>query len=227
MLPGLILQHAATGPPGRLGEWADSRGLPYRVHDSGDAPPDVDPREFAFVASLGSALSANQADVEWVAAEIALLRRAVENDVPVLGLCWGGQALSVALGGAVGPAPFHEKDWIAVASADPEVPGGPWLHYHTEIFTVPGGAIELARSPAGPAAFRVGPHLGLQFHPEADAEMANVWAAKDPDQTERSCAELAASGERWERPALDLAMVLFDAWWARAGASAPRSTLSA
>ncbi len=67
---------------------------------------------------------------------------------------------------------------------DPEIPGGPWLHYHTEIFTVPRDAAEIARSPAGPAAFRIGPHLGLQFHPEADAQMAEVWAAKDPDQTD-------------------------------------------
>ena len=225
MRPGLILQHAHTGPPGRLGEWADSRGLPYRVHDSSDAPPDFDPREFAFIASLGSARSANDTEVEWVATEIALLRTAVDADVPVLGLCWGGQALAAALDGTVGPAPFHEKDWIAVASADPEIPGGPWLHYHTEVFTVPPGAVELARSPAGPAAFRIGPHLGLQFHPEADAGMAGVWAAKDPDQTDASRSELDGSGERWNDPARELAMALFDAWWARA--SAPSSAISA
>ena len=225
MRPGLILQHAHTGPPGRLGEWADARGLPYRVHDSSQSPPDFDPREFGFIASLGSARSANDTEVEWVAAEIALLRRAVDADVPVLGLCWGGQALSAALDGTVGPAPFHEKDWIAVVSADPEIPGGPWLHYHTEVFTVPRGAVELARSPAGPAAFRIGPHLGLQFHPEADAEMAGVWAAKDPDQTDASRSELDRAGDRWNDPARELAMTLFDAWWARA--SAPSSAISA
>jgi GMP synthase-like glutamine amidotransferase len=225
--PGLILQHAGTGPPGRLGAWAELRGLPYQVHDSSEVPPEFDPREFAFIASLGSARSANETDVEWVAAEIELLRHAVDTGVPVLGLCWGGQALSSALGGAVSAAPFHEKDWIAIASVDPEIPSGPWLHYHTEVFTVPRGATELARSPAGPAAFRIGPHLGLQFHPEADAEMAGVWAAKDPDQTDASRAALAASGERWDTGAWDLAVMLFDAWWARAGAHAPRSTLSA
>jgi GMP synthase-like glutamine amidotransferase len=227
VLPGLILQHARTGPPGRLGGWADTRGLPYRVHDSSEAAPEFDPREFSFIGSLGSALSVNETDVPWIAAEIELLRRAVDHGVPVLGLCWGGQALSAALGGTVGAAPFHEKDWIAVASGDPEIPGGPWLHYHTEIFTVPSGAVELARSPAGPAAFRLGPHLGLQFHPEADAQMADVWAAKDPNQTDESRAALAASGELWDRPAGDLAMTLFDAWWARAGAGSAHSAISA
>ncbi|HET9123550.1 MAG TPA: type 1 glutamine amidotransferase [Solirubrobacteraceae bacterium] len=227
MRPGIILQHAPTGPPGRLGEWAQARGIPYEVHRSWETPPELDPREYGFIASLGSAHSANDIEVEWVAAEIALLRRAVEEDVPVLGLCWGGQALSAALDGTVGPAPFHEKDWVAVASADPEIPGGPWLHYHTEIFTVPRGAAELARSPAGPAAFRLGPHLGLQFHPEADADTAHVWAAKDPAQTEQTRERLVAAGERWDAPARELAMALFDAWWARAGSLASRSAIRA
>jgi GMP synthase-like glutamine amidotransferase len=206
--------------------WAESRAIPYRLHRSWEVIPELDPREYAFIASLGSARSVNETDVEWVAAEIALLRRAVEADVPVLGLCWGGQALSAALEGAVGPAPFQEKNWIAVTSDDPEIPSGPWLHYHTDVFTVPRGAVELARSPAGPAAYRIGPHLGLQFHPEADAGMAGVWAAKDPDQTEASRAELAAAGERWNAPAGDLAMTLFDAWWARASAPTPHSAVS-
>jgi GMP synthase-like glutamine amidotransferase len=218
MLPGLILQHAETGPPGRLGAWAQARGIPYEVHRSWEAPPELDPREFAFIAPLGSALSANATDVDWVAAEIELLRRAVELDVPVLGLCWGGQALAAALDGTVGPAPFPEKGWLAVASADPDIPGGPWLHYHTEIFTVPPGAVELARSPAGPAAFRLGPHLGLQFHPEADGAIAHSWAAKDPDQTERSIAELDEQAARWDAGAAKLADQLFDRWWASVGA---------
>jgi GMP synthase-like glutamine amidotransferase len=227
VLPGLILQHASTGPPGRLGAWADARGMPYQVHDSTEVAPEFDPREFSFIASLGSARSANETDIPWIAAEIELLGHAVDAGVPVLGLCWGGQALSAALGGTVSEAPFHEKDWIAVASTDPEIPAGPWLHYHTEIFTVPRDAAEIARSPAGPAAFRIGPHLGLQFHPEADAPMAEVWAAKDPDQTDASRAALAESGERWNGPARELAETLFDAWWARARAQSPHSTLSA
>ncbi len=227
MLPGLILQHAETGPPGRLGEWAELRGMPCQVHDSSQATPEFDPREFSFIASLGSYHSVNETDLPWIAAEVDLLRRAVDANVPVLGLCWGGQALAVALGGTVTAAPFQEKGWVAVASGDPEVPGGPWLHYHIEIFTVPAGAVEIARSPAGPAAFRIGPHLGLQFHPEADAEMAGVWAAKDPDQTDGSRAELAEAGARWDGPARDLAVAMFDAWWARANAWSPHSALSA
>jgi GMP synthase-like glutamine amidotransferase len=213
MRPGLILQHAVTGPPGRLGSWADDRGIDYRVHLSSESAPDFDPAQFGFIASLGSAHSVNDRELEWIATEVELLRRAVAADVPVLGLCWGGQALASALGAPVQAAPLHEKGWLAVTSEDAAIPDGPWLHYHTEIFGVPRGAVALARSPAGPAAFRTGKHLGLQFHPEADLPMAIGWAAKDPDQTDASRARFTAEGERWDRPAGTLAYALFDAWW--------------
>lgn len=212
---GLILQHAVTGPPGRLGAWADDRGLAHRVHRSWESSPaELEPADYGWIASLGSAHSADATDPAWVGEEVDLLRRAVAADVPVLGLCWGGQALSLALGGRVGRSPHPEKGWIAIASVDPAIPGGPWLHYHTEVFTVPACAVELARSPAGPAAFRFGPHLGVQFHPEADAQMAHVWGAKDPDQTPDSVAALDGEGDRCSAPAATLAARLFDGWWA-------------
>jgi GMP synthase-like glutamine amidotransferase len=213
MRPGVILQHADTGPPGRLAEWARERGIAFRVHRSWETAPDFDPAQTGWVASLGSTHSVNDAEPAWITTEVALLARAVEAQTPVLGLCWGGQALAAALGGIVGPAPAPEIGWLAVVSTDPEIPAGPWLHYHQEIFTVPDGAIELARSPVGPSAFRVGPHLGLQFHPEADATVAAQWAAADPHQTAASRAALAAAGARWDAPARALAFALFDGWF--------------
>lgn len=63
---------------------------------------------------------------------------------------------------------------------DDRVPTGPWLQYHFELMRVPPCAHELARSPKGRAAFGYGPHLGLQFHPEADAPMVERWAYIDP-----------------------------------------------
>ena len=176
-----------------------------------------------WIASLGSAHSVNDPEPTWISTEVALLGRAVDAGTPVLGLCWGGQALAAALGGVVGPAPAAENGWLAVRSTDPAIPAGPWLHYHSEIFTVPDGATELARSPAGPGAFRLGPHLGLQFHPEADAARAAVWAAKDPDQSAASRITLAAAGARWGPPARALAFALFDGWFASIAEPGPPS----
>ena len=148
--PGLILQHGLDGPPARLGEWLSARGIPFVVHHVWKRPA-PDPANYAFVASLGSDCSAADTD-GWVPGEIETLRRAVAADVPVLGLCFGGQALSVALGGGVETLRTPEIGWLAVQGDDDTIPPGPWLQYHFDLMHLPPGATELARSPAGPSA---------------------------------------------------------------------------
>jgi len=215
--PALILQHGEYGPPARLGEWLRERELPFVVHRVWQqAPPD--PTEFAFVAALGSDQSAGANEPAWIPREIEGLRVAVQEEVPVLGLCFGGQALSVALGGGTDPLSAPEIGWIAVESVDPIVPGGPWLQYHRELMRVPPGAREVARSPAGTAAFRSGPHLGLQFHPEADAALVAQWARADPELSEAGLTpeDLAVQGAAYAAGAREQALRLFDGWLASA-----------
>jgi GMP synthase-like glutamine amidotransferase len=210
--PGLVLQHGDDGPPARFGDWLRDRGLEFVVHPAWEEPP-PDPRDFAFVASLGSDSSAGEPD-GWVADEIAALRTAVDADVPVLGLCFGGQALSVALGGGIEVLSTPEIGWVPVQSADPLVPTGYWLQYHFDLMHLPPGASALAHSPAGLAAFRRGRHLGLQFHPEADAELVDLWARTDPKlpATGITPQHLASQSSVHAEPALGQAVALFDAW---------------
>jgi GMP synthase-like glutamine amidotransferase len=210
--PGLILQHGTDGPPARFGEWLRARELPFEVHPVWEQPP-PDPRGFSFVASLGSERSAGDTD-GWVPMEIAMLRVAVAADVPVLGLCFGGQALAVALGGGVEVMEMPEIGWIPVESVDPAIPAGPWLQYHRDCIRLPEGVRQLARSPAGPAAFRCRRHLGLQFHPEADAAVVDRWARLDTRlaDAEVTVEDLARQSAKWAGPALELAYRLFDDW---------------
>lgn len=210
--PGLILQHGADAPAARFGDWLGERGLPFIVHPAAEQPP-PDPREFAWVASLGSERSAGET-TGWVPAEIAALRVAVQADVPVLGLCFGGQALSVALGGGIEVLPEPEIGWIPLESSDPAIPPGPWLQYHYDVMHLPPGARELARSPAGLAAFRHARHLGLQFHPEVGADLVDLWARTDPNlpPSAISADELARQSDLHADAARGRAYALFDAW---------------
>src|SRR4051812_49863561 len=134
---------------------------------------------------------AGDTHVPAVAAEHDLLGRALAHDVPVLGLCYGGQVLAAVLGARVGPAPVPELGWRAIETDEPDrVPAGPWLEWHFERFETPPGATELARTPDASQAFRVGPHLGVQFHPEATVEIVEGWARADG--VEAAAAGLAA-----------------------------------
>jgi GMP synthase-like glutamine amidotransferase len=179
----LILQHGDWGPPGLLAEWLEERGIPYDLHRTYVGEPMPDPDGYAFVASLGSNRNPRDTDDPAVAAELVLLRRAIEHDVPVLGLCFGGQALAVALGGRVEPAPTPELGWTEIETDDPGlVPSGPWLEWHFERFTTPPGAIEIARPGAATQAFRHGRHLGVQFHPESTVEIVARWADSDRER---------------------------------------------
>jgi GMP synthase-like glutamine amidotransferase len=97
------------------------------------------------------------------------------------------------------------------------VPPGPWLFYHKEALRIPPAAEQLAEGMAGPAAFSSGPHLGVQFHPEATPAMLDVWARKDPHLSEAGTTpeELAAEGARVAAAAREAAFALFSGWWGR------------
>ena len=98
----------------------------------------------------------------------------------MLGLCFGGEALAAVLGARVERSPVPELGWREIETDDPEaIPPGPWLEWHFERFTTPPGATEIARTGDATQAFRLGPHLGVQFHPEATVEIVEGWAEHD------------------------------------------------
>ena len=216
--PGLVLQHGPAGPPGVLGEWLAREGIAYEIVPVWDAATLPDPAGHRFIASLGSQHSVRDRDPGWIDAELQHLHRAVEADVPVLGLCFGGQALSTVLGGGVDALDRPEVGWLRVRSEADWLEPGPWLHYHNEVLRVPAGAQSLARNDVGPAAFTFGPHLGTQFHPEATAEMVDEWASRDHklDKAGVTRAGLARQGARYAKSARQAALRLFDAWWTTA-----------
>ena len=179
----LVLMHGDWGPPGLLAEWLEERGIPYDLHRTYVGAPMPDPDGYAFIASLGSNRSPRDTDDAAVAAELLFLREAIERDVPILGLCFGGQALAEALGGIVEAAPTPELGWTEIDTDDPAlVPPGPWLEWHYERFHTPPGATEIARTAAATQAFRHGRHLGVQFHPESTVEIVKHWAASDGER---------------------------------------------
>jgi GMP synthase-like glutamine amidotransferase len=112
----------------------------------------------------------------WVAAELTLLRTAHAAGVPVLGICFGGQALAAALGGSVRRAAQAEIGWTTVSTSEPAlVPPGPWFSWHEDRWTAPSRAVEIARTPVSPQAFVLGRSLAVQFHPELTASQLEGW----------------------------------------------------
>jgi GMP synthase-like glutamine amidotransferase len=214
----LILQHGDTGPPGLLARWCVARSVPYAIHRPGQPFPALNGQPF--VASLGWRHNPDDTDVAEVAAERAFVQDAVARDIPVLGLCFGGQLLAAVLGGTIDRAPAPELGWHAIDTLDADtVPGGPWLQWHYDRFAVPDGATTLATSAVGPQAFAHGRHLGVQFHPESTIEIVANWARADRERLAAHGIDdgeaLLERGRRHADAAAAAAFDLFDAFWRR------------
>lgn len=218
---GLILQNELDAPPALFEDWLTERGIGFRIVRAWEGEIPADPTRFEWVASLGAADSVNQREKAWIRAEVELLRRAAAAEVPVLGICFGGQALSAALGGVVTAAAETSVGWFEIETSDPAlVPSGPWAHFNSECFSVPDGATRLAGTRSGPGAFRLGPHLGVQFHPEATPTIVDAWAVSEAELLTGLGVDprtLSAEGKRHGDVAARQAFELFDAWWAMSG----------
>jgi GMP synthase (glutamine-hydrolysing) len=155
-----------------------------RLRD-GDPLPELG--EVDGVLALGGEQSVLDIEREPVlAAEAALLREAVEREVPVLGVCLGAQLLAHALGGSVARLPRRMIAWTAIeplpaANEDPVLgalpAGARALHWNEDGFEPPPGAVELLRRPGATGeGFRYGPCAwGVQFHAEVDDAALDGW----------------------------------------------------
>ncbi|MEN3282946.1 MAG: hypothetical protein V7607_4086 [Solirubrobacteraceae bacterium] len=198
-----------------MGEWATARSDRIDVLRAPELEQWPDPRSVDAIVALGSDRSVHASADPWIVNQLDFLRTAHEANVPVLGICFGGQALAAALGGTVARAPRTEIGWIEVEGDDGY--GGSWFTWHEDAFTVPPGATELARAASGPQAFALGRSVGLQYHPEVTEAIVDGWLATggdvvpDPEPLRRETVR-RAQGAR------ERAFALFDrisADWAR------------
>lgn len=223
----LVVTHSPDEPPGTLDEWLPAAGLQLDVVEPwrGDALPARVTEHAALVVMGGPQQAYDDRSAPWLRATKDLLRAAVADDVPVLGVCLGAQLLAEALGGRVelgaegieaGARLVAKRDaaWedplFAVVPLTPTV-----LQWHEDaIVELPPGAVLLASSPKyANQAFRVGRAYGLQFHVEPREHTLRHWAAdyprrvleagQDPDAlAERAIGELAEVEACW-RPLVE------------------------
>ncbi len=173
----LFVQHQDDCPPALVGERLAMLGAAVEVVEA-RAPRLPHPAEFDLIVPLGSDDSAADESLPYLRSEWELLERAVQLQVPVFGICFGAQLLCRVLGGSVRALPGGpEIGWLPVeSSAADVVEPGPWLVWHLDVMEPGADSVEIARTALGAQAFSHGPHLGVQFHPEATLASVRVWA---------------------------------------------------
>jgi GMP synthase-like glutamine amidotransferase len=121
----------------------------------------------------------------WLAAERSLLGEAMSRQLPVLGVCLGGQLIAQVLGARTAPLPapdigWHVTPFTTAAGHDAlfqALPSAPvLLEWHSHHFCLPSGATLLAGTGDSTEAFRHGDRTwALQFHLEADEQIVRRW----------------------------------------------------
>jgi GMP synthase-like glutamine amidotransferase len=175
-LRALIVQHEQPTPPGRIRDWLAEQEAEVDVLRIDEEARVPDPRDYDLMVSLGSEFAAYNDSIPFIQRETELIRAAANADVPILGVCFGGQLMARALGGKSFKAERSEIGWLSVRTNDPDlVPDGPWFNWHFDTFTLPQGARLIAETDVGPQAYVIGRNLGLQFHPEVTPQIMDNW----------------------------------------------------
>jgi len=176
----MVIRHHAEDSPGFIAEAFAARGAQVTEHlfPAGGALPPLDGADHIVVLGAVPSVYDDGQHRSWIEQELVWLRHAHESGLPILGICFGAQALCKALGGQVVPADHMEVGWIMVDSLDPvQVPAGPWLQFHGDRCLPPPQATILASNEVGIQAFAIGRHLAVQFHPEVDGAQLGGWLA--------------------------------------------------
>lgn len=182
----LVVVHEPENGAGRVGERLAEHGIEVveRLitteigNPTGSTESLGSPGDYDLIVPMGSSWSVYDTDRigGWIGDELEFLRKADAADVPVLGVCFGAQALAAALGGKVVRADRAQVGWFDVVP-EPGVglPPGPWFQWHSDRFEPPPDSVVLAEDDVCVQAYTVRRHLGVQFHPEVDRAHLARW----------------------------------------------------
>lgn len=165
----------------------------------------------------------------WLTDEIAVIRRRLAADLPILGVCLGSQLIAAALGAEVRKGPVREIGFAPLTLTGPgkdgplrHLDGVDVLHWHGDTFDVPDGAELLATTTPYAQAFARGRKvLALQFHAEmGEDERFEHWLANDTAdiaEVGKTPEALRADHDRLGPPAAAAGRAMIAEWLAGLG----------
>ncbi|GIH25556.1 aminotransferase [Acrocarpospora phusangensis] len=183
----VVIEHEAEAGLGYFADWLAGVDVLVVRPYLGEPVPD---RAGDGLLVLGGAAAAwEDEQYPWLPATRDLLKAAVEEGVPVLGICLGAQLMTLACGGEVRrgdhgleigagtvrllPEARDDRLFAGVPEAEPVA-----VQYHYDVMaTPPPGAVPLATGDHYPnQAYRLGGNAwAVQFHPEATPDIFREW----------------------------------------------------
>lgn len=177
----LVIKNAGLEGPGTIGDLLESDGYDLEIVSA--KKQKIPSLDHAMVMVLGAPESAND-DLQYLKDELALIQKAVEKNIPTLGICLGSQLIAKAFGAKVYPGPkkeigfYHDiipdkaaKSSLFSGLADPFTV----FHWHGDTFDIPSGGQRLAYSELYNQAFQYGSAVAVQFHLEVNSNIIQSW----------------------------------------------------
>jgi GMP synthase-like glutamine amidotransferase len=195
MARALVLRHHLEDSPGLIGEAFEARGYEIdlvMMNERSDTPS-LDGYDTLVILGATYAVYDDEVEAAWFHRELSLIGDANERGVPILGICFGAQALCRYFGGEVTRASDGEVGWFDIDVVDGvELSRGPWFEFHFDVCRLPDVAELWATSPRAVQAFAIGAHVGVQFHPEIDDAQLKEWLASDEEGARELGLDVAA-----------------------------------
>ncbi len=186
----LAIQNDETDAPHLVGRWLEELGFEIQVLRAyaGEFVPTKVPAHITALIPLGGHMNATEDhEYSWLPAERALLKDAIDRDIPIFAICLGTQLLAVAGGGRVERAEVGEVGIYSIHGLglpdsiftfESELQVAQW--HEDQVVQLPTGATLLASSElCENQIYRLGSKsYGLQFHPEIDLKVVKWWEAE-------------------------------------------------
>jgi GMP synthase (glutamine-hydrolysing) len=181
----LVIQNTEIEGIGVLGELLRKDNIDIKIiFAKNEEIPEIKPDA---IIILGAPESAND-DLPYLKKELEFIRRSVDKNIPVLGICLGSQLIAKAFGARVYKGPKKEIGFYNDIEFDNSEKStlfrsikSPALvfHWHGDTFDLPENAIRLAHSKYYQnQAIKIGSAVGIQFHLEVDEPIVKLWIEK-------------------------------------------------
>lgn len=185
MFPVYIVCHADREPAGYLYDYLDKKNILYKkINGISDDLTSLDLTAVSGLIFMGGPFSVND-DLKWINDEIKLIQKAIESDTPLMGVCFGAQLISKALGADVCKAEQMEAGWHDVIVDNSKLADIPGLNlddtfevfeWHEDTFSIPSGAVPIfSGHNFENQGYLIGKVLTMQFHLEMTEQMVHEW----------------------------------------------------